>query len=181
MGNEDNLNIVLVGMMGAGKSYIGSKLAKLLVHFSYVDIDEEIEDNAGLSICEIFEKHGEEYFRSKEASIISHLSKNKNQIISVGGGAFENPENINNLKENSLIFYLKAPAKELFERIKNETNRPLLNENFSAKTIEKLLKKREKNYLKANFVIDTSQKPAYTILDDILKEYEYYVKQRTLC
>lgn len=181
MGNEDNLNIVLVGMMGAGKSYIGSKLAKLLVHFSYVDMDEKIEDITGLSICEIFEKHGEEYFRSKESSIISDLSQNKNQIISVGGGAFENPENINNLRKNSLIFYLKAPAKELFERIKNETNRPLLNENFSVKTIESLLKKREKNYLKANFVIDTSQKPAYTILDDILKEYEYYVKQRTLC
>lgn len=181
MENENNLNIVLVGMMGAGKSYIGAKLAKLLAQFNYVDIDEEIKNNTQSTISEIFEKYGEKYFRKLEADTITEISKNKNQIISIGGGAFEDIENIEALKKTSLIFYLKAPAKELFERIKDETHRPLLNEDFSLKTVETLLKKREKNYLKANFVIDTYQKPAYTILDDILREYENYVKQRTFC
>lgn len=177
----NNKNIVLVGMMGAGKTYIGGKLAKLLAHFSYVDTDAEIEKSTGLTIPEIFEQHGEKYFRTLEANMIKEVSKNKNQIISIGGGAFENPENIKALKLNGLTFYLKAPAKELFSRVENETNRPLLNEDFSQKTIEKLLRKREKNYIKANFVIDTSQKQAYTILNDILSEYETYVKQTTFC
>lgn len=175
-----NKNIVLVGMMGAGKTYIGGKLAKLLAHFSYVDTDIEIEKNTNLSIPEIFEQHSEAYFRKLESETIKEFSKNRNQIISVGGGAFKNVKNIDALKENGLIFYLKAPAEELFERIKNEDNsaqnRPLLSKDFSSKTIKDLLKKREKNYLKAHFVIDTSKKQAYTILDDILKEYDQYVK-----
>jgi len=178
---NSNKNIVLVGMMGAGKTYIGGKLAKLVAHFSYVDIDAEIEKNTGLTIQEIFEQHGEKYFRQLEADTIKEISKTRNQIISIGGGSFDNPENIKALKSNGLTFYLKAPAKELFSRIENETNRPLLNADFSQKTIEKLLRKREKNYIKANFIIDTYQKQAYTILNDILSEYETYVKQTTYC
>lgn len=179
MDTKNNLNIVLVGMMGAGKTYIGGKLAKLLAHFTYVDTDTEIEKNTGLSIPEIFETYSEKYFRELESTIINKFAQNRNQIISIGGGAFENPENICALKKNGLIFYLKAPSSELFNRIKNETNRPLLNADFSQKNIENLLKKREKNYMKADFVINTYQNHAYTILNDILSEYENYVKQRT--
>lgn len=181
METKDNLNIVLVGMMGGGKSYIGNKLAKLLVHFSYIDTDKEIEENTGITISELFETHSEKYFRALESEIINKISQNRNQIISIGGGAFENPENINALRKNGLVFYLKAPAKELFKRIENETGRPMLGTDFSVKTIENLLKKREKNYLKADFIIDTNQKQAYTILNDILKEYENYVKQKVNC
>lgn len=181
MESVDNLNIVLVGMPGAGKSYIGAKLAKLLAHFNYFDIDEEIEEKTGLTISEIFAEHGEKYFRELETSIIKELAKNKNQIISVGGGAFQNDDNIAILKLNSITFYLKAPPKELFKRIENETHRPLLKENFSVKTLENMLRTREKNYLKADFIIDTNQKQAYTILDNILRDYEDYVKQRTCC
>ncbi|MFA7659470.1 MAG: shikimate kinase [Candidatus Gastranaerophilaceae bacterium] len=176
-----NRNIVLTGMSGAGKTYIGKKLAKLLAHFVYFDIDEKIEEKTCLTISEIFEKYSEGYFRGLENEMIKEISQGKNQIISIGGGAFENPENIKNLKQNGIVFYLKAPAKELFNRVENETHRPLLNENFSLKTIENMLKKREKNYLKADFVIDTNQKQAYTILDDILKGYEDYVKRKILC
>lgn len=177
---KDNLNIVLVGMMGAGKSYIGRKLAKLLAHFSYVDTDDEIEKMTGQTISEIFEQYGEKYFRTLESKIIEGVSKNKNQIISVGGGVFNSPVNIKLLKINGLTFYLNAPAKELFNRIINETHRPLLNENFSQKSVENILRKREKNYYRADFVINTYQKPAYTILDEILSEYDNYVKQRNL-
>lgn len=177
----DNLNIVLIGMPGSGKSYIGKKLAKLLVHFNYVDTDEQIEQNSGLCIAEIFEKHGEKYFRELEVAAIKEISENKNQIISIGGGAFENQSNIDNLKKNGITFYLRASFKELFERIKNETHRPLFSQDFSLKTVETMLKKREKNYLKADFVIDTEKKQAYTILNDILSEYENYDKQRTCC
>lgn len=174
---NNNLNIVLIGMMGAGKTYIGAKLAKLLAHFKYVDTDKKIEEDTGLTISEIFEKYSEKYFRELEAEVIKEVSQDKNQIISIGGGAFQNPENIIALKKTGLVFYLRAHSKELFKRIENETHRPLLNEDFSVDTIKNLLKKREKNYLKANFVIDTEQKQAYTILNDILSEYEDYVKR----
>lgn len=173
---ENNLNIVLIGMPGGGKSYIGSKLAKLLAHFDYVDIDCEIEKNTGMPISEIFAEHGEAYFRELEKKTIQEFAKKNNQIISIGGGAFQNEENINALKQNGLVFYLKASARELFERIKNETHRPLFNKDFSQKSIENMLKQRNRNYLKANFIINTDQKQAYTILDDILKEYEEYVR-----
>ena len=179
MESENNKNIVLVGMPGAGKSYIGNKLAKLLVHFSYVDIDEKIENNEGITISEIFENKGEKYFRALEAKVIKEVSKTQNQIISLGGGAFQSPENITALKYNGIVFYLKAPIEELYSRIKDETHRPLLSVDSPKEALKKLLRKREKNYLKAHFVIDTNKKQAYTILDDILKEYENYVKQRT--
>jgi len=179
METEDNLNIVLVGMMGAGKSYIGAKLAKLLVHFTYVDTDEIIEKNTELTVSEIFESKGEEYFRKLESDVIKKVSSQKNQIISIGGGAFTKSENIKSLKGNSLTFYLKAPASELFNRIKDETHRPLLSNDFSQLTVESLLNKRQKYYMQADFIIDTNQMPAYAILDTILGEYEKYDKQRT--
>lgn len=180
METEENLNIVLVGMMGAGKSYIGGKLAKLLVHFSYVDTDELIEKKAKKTISEIFESYGEEYFRRLEAEVIKQVSANKNQIISIGGGAYMNHDNIRALRQNSLTFYLKAPANELFNRIKDETHRPLLNDNFTLETVEALLNKRQKYYMQADFIIDTNNMPAYVIIDNIIGEYENYVKQRTL-
>jgi len=173
---ENNFNIVLIGMPGAGKTYIGSKLARLLVQFSYIDTDDEIVDSTGMSISEIFERYSETYFREFETRIIKEISQNKNQIISIGGGAFQNQVNIDALKENAIVFYLKASAQEIYERIKDEKHRPLLQENFSVEKIKSLLKKREKNYMQAHFVIDTDKKPAYTILDNILSEYEKYVK-----
>lgn len=176
---DGNKNIVLVGMMGAGKSYIGNKLAKLLVHFTYVDIDEEIEKMQSMSIPEIFEKYSEEYFRNLESERINHYSNMQNYIISTGGGAFENKQNVEALKKNGITFYLKASSKELFSRIqseKGEQGRPLLKNDFSQESIQKILKKREKNYMQADFVIDTDKKRAYTILDDILKEYENNVR-----
>lgn len=177
---DDNLNIILVGMPGAGKSYMGEKLAKLLVHFNYIDVDNLIEEKTGNTISEIFEKHGEEYFRNLETETIKTISKEKNQIISIGGGAFQNDENIKVLKENGLIFYLRATLDELFNRIKEETHRPLLQNDYPKKVLADLLKQREQNYLKANFVIDTDKKQAYTILNDILREYENYVKKTTV-
>lgn len=174
-------NIVLVGMPGAGKTYIGEKLAKLLVHFNYIDTDKKIEEQTELSIPEIFEKYSESYFRELESKLIQEISQNKSQIISIGGGAFERDENIEFLKQNGITFYLKSSIGELFDRIKEEEHRPLLAQNFSPKILEDMLKKREKNYLKSDFIIDTDKKQAYTILNDILGEYENYVRQRIGC
>lgn len=180
MERTDNLNIVLVGMPGAGKSYIGQKLAKLLVHFTYIDTDEQIEKNMGMTISEIFEEKSEKYFRELESNLIKELSANKNYIISVGGGAFENEENIRLLRKNSLIFYLKTPVEELFARIENETHRPLLNIENPKQKLKTILRKREKNFLKANFVIETYKQPAYSLLDKIIGEYENNARQKAI-
>lgn len=169
-------NIIIIGMPGAGKTYIGNKLAKLISHFSHVDIDEKIEDEQGTSICQIFATKGEKYFRKLETDAIKEVSKGQNQIISLGGGAFENPENIEILKACGSVFYLRAPVEELYNRIKDETHRPLLKCDSPLDAMKRLLKKREKNYLKAHFIIDTNQKHAYTILNDIITECENYAK-----
>ncbi len=174
--DKNNKNIVLTGMPGAGKTYIGKKLAKMLVHFDFVDIDDEIEKEAKMNICEIFEKFGEDYFRKLEHEITEKISKLKNQIIATGGGTCQNPKNVRNLKKNGVIFYLSATSDELFSRIKNEAQRPLLNIENPLAAIKTLLSKRRRSYLKADFVIDTNKKQAYTILDSILKEYERHVK-----
>lgn len=178
--DDENLNIVLVGMPGAGKSYMGAKLAKLLAHFNFIDIDELIEEKTGKTISEIFEQFGEDYFRNIETETIKEVSKNKNLIISIGGGAFQISDNINALQKNGLTFYLRATLNELFNRIQNEHHRPLLKTDSPKKAMANLLKKREQNYLKANFIIDTDKKQAYTILNDILREYENYVKKTTV-
>ena len=178
--NKDELNIVLVGMPGAGKTFVGNKLAKLLAHFTYVDTDEIIEKETGMSIAEIFEENSEKYFRIIESQVIKDLSEKRNQIISIGGGAFNNDENVRLLKKNSLVFYLRAPIEELLSRIKNETHRPLLNDENPKLKLKTLLKKREKNFLKANFIIDTYKQPTYHILDKLIGEYENYAKQISL-
>lgn len=177
---DNNLNIVLVGMPGAGKSFIGKKLAKLLVQFSYIDTDAEIQNTAGMTITEIFEKHSEKYFRELESNLIYEISNHKNCIISIGGGAFENEENRRLLKKNSLVFYLKAPVDELYQRIENETHRPLLDNENPKQKLKTTLKRREKNFLKANFVINTYKQPAYSILDKIIGAYESYVRPQSI-
>lgn len=180
MNDFDNLNIVLVGMPGAGKTFIGEKLAKLLVQFSYIDTDAEIEKRMTMKISDIFEKFSEKYFRELEKNIIEELSKSKNKIISIGGGAFQNEENIKALKKNGIIFYLQASPTEIYERIKNETQRPLLRGIKQPKQkLKNMLNNREKNYLKADITIQTDKRPAYTILDNIIGAYEKYDKQNT--
>ena len=181
METKNNFNIILIGMPGAGKTFIGNKLAKLLVQFEYIDTDQKIEEETGLTISEIFEKYGEKYFRKLETNLLQNLSKNKNQIISIGGGAIENEENLKLINNCGLTFYMQTTIDEIFNRIKDETHRPLIHNKNPKQTLRNLLKKREQNYLKAKFIIDTTQKPAYTILDEIIGKYENYAKQMSLC
>lgn len=169
-------NIILVGMMGAGKTYIGKALKQLKSEMTLIDVDEYIEQKQEQKISEIFAKYGEKYFRELEKNAIKDLLQNENQIISLGGGAFENEENRTILNKNGYTIYLKATADIIFNRIKNETHRPLLQQGFGVEKIAQILSTREKNYAQALITVDTCEKSQYNIIEEIIKRIEEYAK-----
>ena len=163
-------NIILVGMMGAGKTTIGKELLNVLKDYTLIDMDSEIENREKMKISEIFEKYGEKYFRELETNLLKELSKNQNQIISTGGGVFEKEENRNILKETGTVFYLKASAEKLFDRIKSQTHRPLLQQGFGVEKVKSILDTREANYSKADIIIDTENELPQNIVKRIVEE-----------
>ena len=161
-------NIVLIGMMGSGKTTVAKELSKLIPEYSLADIDEEIEKSTGKKISDIFLKYGEAHFRNLEKDKIEKISQQQNQIISLGGGAFENEENRTMLLNSSITIYLKTSPQEIFSRVKNEFHRPLLQKNCTTERITELIKKREPNYLKADIIITTDNKKPEDIAQEIL-------------
>ena len=154
--------------MGSGKTTISRELSKELPQYTLIDIDSEIEKSTQKKISEIFLKHGEPFFRMLESDKIKKFCTGNKKIISAGGGAFENENNRKIMLENGVVIYLKATAEEIFNRIKNETHRPLLKRNFSLEKIQTIMEKRAKNYSKANYTIDTTDKTPYNIVKEIL-------------
>jgi len=147
------MNIALTGFMGSGKSSVGKELAKKL-GFKFVDTDDMIEKTAGVSINEIFARHGEKYFREIEAKIIKDISKENSLVIATGGGAVLNPENIKNLRVNGVVVYLSVTPEQVYERVKNETHRPLLKCANPLAEIKKLLDNRKTAHDNNDFVFD---------------------------
>ena len=169
---DDKKNIVLIGMMGAGKSTIGHLLDDRLKDFFYLDMDKEIEKLAQKHIPEIFAQDGEAHFRKLEHELIQKYSNYHNQVISTGGGIVENIENINLLKKNGVVFYLSAKTDTLYERVRKATNRPLLKHPNPKERIKELVKKREPFYKMADFEINTDNKDLLQIVQEILDKYE---------
>ena len=163
-----NANIVLIGMPASGKSTIGNLLAKSLSDYTLIDTDAFIEKTQGLKIVQIFEKYSEDYFRKLEYDAIRLVSKGQKKIISVGGGAFENPDNRSTLLHFGKVFYLKSDLDVLYYRISNDNSRPLLNNANPKAVLENLLKKREENFLKAHYVLDVSSMNEEEIVDAII-------------
>jgi len=165
-------NIALIGMMGCGKTTIAKELGKILPEYKLIDIDEEIEESSGKKISDIFLKFGESHFRLLESNKIKSVFSEENQIIALGGGAFENPLNREIILENAKVIYLKTSSKEIFNRIKNEFHRPLLSKNNSEQRISEIIEKREPNYLKADIIIITDNKTPEEISKEILEVLE---------
>jgi shikimate kinase len=141
--------------MGTGKTSAG-KLAAKKLDLKYVDADEEIEKKAGITVSEIFSNFGEPYFRDLETKTIKEISKRDGQVISCGGGAVLRDENIKNLKASGIVVCLSASPEAIFERIKHETHRPLLQVPDPKKRIKELLAERAPHYAKADETIDTT-------------------------
>ncbi len=160
-------NIVLVGLMGCGKSSVGNVLAEK-TGLKLVDTDELIEQQENKTISEIFKINGEKYFRELEHQCAKSLSNNASLIVSTGGGMLENTKNMDLFKQNGYVLYLYAPAKELYKRVKNETHRPLLKNSNPLETLSSLLEQRAATYEKADFTINTLNKQVCEIADEII-------------
>ena len=158
--------------MGSGKTSCGSLLAKKL-GISFVDIDSIIELEENLKISEIFNKFGEEYFRSLEEKVIyfkinQYIKKNLKAIISLGGGAFESKKTRKLLLKNTKVIWLNTDVKILRKRVGNALNRPMIKGNVEM-NIEKLLNKRIKNYQKSHLKINTDNFSINNLCDKIIK------------
>jgi shikimate kinase/shikimate kinase/3-dehydroquinate synthase len=163
-------NLIFLGMMGSGKSSIGSLVAKKL-QLNFIDIDNEIETELGLSIKKIFESKGENYFRKFEEKITLKKLKLKPVVISLGGGAFTNRNIRKEVIKNHLSFWLNWSDEILVNRIKNSKKRPLVS-NASENEIIDLIKKRSSIYSKALYKIECDSLTKKEIVKKILNIYE---------
>ncbi|KAB3526743.1 chorismate mutase [Alkaliphilus serpentinus] len=162
-------NVVLIGFMGAGKSIVGRCLSQSL-GMDIFDIDDLIKIRLNSSIAKIFENHGEDYFRNIERETIAEISKQKNAVISCGGGAVLINSNVNNLKENGKVFWLKAQPETIFQRIKDDDSRPLLRDKMNLSHITALLSERWAKYKSvADYTIETDTYSVEEICDNIIK------------
>jgi len=165
-----NKNIVLIGMMGSGKSTIGYLLSKSS-NLKYVDIDKLIEKETGLKIYSIFEKKGEEYFRNIEEKITLKLLKSKKNIISLGGGGFINKNIRKEVLKNNISFWLSWRSSTIIQRILKSKKRPLAI-NSSENDLKRLIGDRSKIYSEANFKINCENLTKNMISKQILEIYE---------
>jgi shikimate kinase/shikimate kinase/3-dehydroquinate synthase len=163
-------NLIFLGMMGSGKSSIGSLVAKKL-QLNFIDIDNEIETELGLSIKKIFETKGENYFRKFEEKITLKKLKLNPVVISLGGGAFTNRNIRKEVIKNHLSFWLNWSDEILVNRIKNSKKRPLVS-NASENEIIDLIKKRSNIYAKALYKIECDGLTKKEIVEKILNIYE---------
>ena len=163
-------NLVFLGMMGSGKSSIGYLVSKKL-NLVFMDIDKLIEEQAGVSISEIFKDKGENYFRTLEQKITLEALKNINNVISLGGGGFINDKIRKEVLMNHFSFWLDWDELVLLKRIKDSKKRPLA---FQAtdREIKQLIKKRAKKYSKAQFKINCNNLTKTEIVKKVIKIYE---------
>jgi len=160
-------SIVLVGMMGAGKSTIGRRLGARL-RLPFLDADIEIEAAACMSIPEIFETRGEPYFRDGEARVIARLLDSGPAVIATGGGAFMREETRNRIREKAVSLWLKADVDTIMKRVKRRADRPLLRTEDPAATVSRLSEAREPVYQGADLTIASRDVPHDRIVDECI-------------
>jgi shikimate kinase len=159
--------VVLVGMMGAGKSTIGRRLAARL-NLPFVDADTEIEAAAGMTIPEIFEVHGEPHFRDGEARVIARLLEAGPAVLATGGGSFMREETRRRIGEKAVSIWLKADPDVIMRRVKRRADRPLLQTVDPAATVSRLISEREPTYQHADITISSREVPHDKIVDECL-------------
>jgi len=160
--------IVLVGLMGAGKTTVGRRLAALL-HLPFIDADEEIEKAAGLKVSEIFALHGEEEFRRGERRVIARLLQGPPHVLATGGGAFMNDETRALVRAHGTSVWLRADLDVLMRRVEKRDNRPLLKQGDPRATMERLMAERYPIYGEADLVVDSNNGPHASAVTSVIR------------
>jgi len=166
--------IVLVGLMGAGKTSVGRLLAKRL-DLEFIDADDEIEQAAQCSIEQIFESHGEAEFRDGERRVIARLLTGPTHVLATGGGAFMRKETRDAIRGRGISVWLRADLDLLLRRVSRRKNRPLLRNENPRQTLEKLIKERYPVYADADIVVDSGDRPPGTIVDNVIESIETFL------
>lgn len=167
-------SVVLVGMMGSGKSTIGTRLAAR-TGLRFVDADAEIERAARMSIQEIFASRGEAEFRAGERRVIARLLGQGPQVIATGGGAFMSPETRERIAANAISVWLKADPETLLKRVRKRANRPLLQTEDPEATLRRLLAEREPTYALADIEVPSREEPHEIVVDAVLSALDSHL------
>jgi shikimate kinase len=169
----DGRSIVLVGLMGAGKSTIGRRLAQKL-SLAFVDADAEIEQAAGKSVQDIFRDHGEASFREGERRVIARLLESGPQVLATGGGAFMNEETRNNISSRGIAVWLRADIELLMKRVRRRDNRPLLKTDNPEDVMQTLIDQRYPVYGRADIIVESRDVPHSSIVSDVIRALAAY-------
>lgn len=167
--------IVLVGMMGAGKTTVGRRLASRLGR-EFVDSDAEIEEAAGMSIDDYFATHGEPEFRAGEARVIARILEDRDIVLGTGGGAFINKDTRALIKENSVSVWIKADFDLLFSRVSRRATRPLLKTDNPRETLKKLIDSRYPIYAEADIMTFSRDVPHDVVAEAMISELITYLR-----
>jgi shikimate kinase len=164
-------NLALIGFMGTGKTSAGRLVAEQL-HFDFLDTDELIQTRTGRSIPDIFSKNGELAFRALERDVVADLAGRTKTVISTGGGLPANPENLAALKTHALVVCLWASPERIWERVRNQSHRPLLQDPDPQRKIRELLELRAPFYRQADVLINTDLRSAREVAQQIVLQFK---------
>ena len=159
--------VVFVGLMGVGKTCIGRRLAQRL-DIPFVDADKEIEEAAGCSIPDIFERHGEKYFREGERRVILRLLDNPVHVLSTGGGAFMDPQTRAAIRERAISLWLRADLDLMLRRVSRRNDRPLLQVADPRAKLQELIDQRYPVYADADITVDSMDGPPDATLERVM-------------
>lgn len=170
-------NIALIGFMGTGKSTVG-RLAAEQLKFEFLDTDVLIEHRSGKKITEIFAQNGEPAFRQLEAQLVAELAARTHTIISTGGGLPTNPANLESLKTHSLVICLWASPERIYDRVREQSHRPLLHDPDPLGKIRSLLAAREKFYKQADVLINSDLRSAREVAQQVINQFRLATSPR---
>jgi shikimate kinase len=171
------VNLALIGFMGTGKTSVGRLVSESL-DFQYLDTDEMIQSGTGRVISDIFKTDGEPAFRALEEKVVAELASRKKTVISTGGGLPTNIANLSSLKKNALVVCLWASPEKIWERVKNQSHRPLLHDENPQAKIRELLAAREPFYKQADVLLNTELRSVREVAQQIVHQFRLATSSR---